>query len=79
MLAPAYSRLTTALSRPTYALPVDLLRVLVGLLSFSYFLRTFFDAEDFSCPNGLIDHELSYELFWYTRWSLFQQWRRSLR
>jgi hypothetical protein len=54
------------------ALPLDLFRVLVGGLAFVYFLRTFLEARDFSGPGGLIDHELSRELFWFTRLSLFQ-------
>ena len=54
------------------ALPLDLFRVLVGVLAFVYFLRTFLEARDFSGPGGLIDHELSRELFWFTRLSLFQ-------
>ena len=56
----------------TYALPVDLFRVLVGLLSCAYFLQILREAPQFSNPNGLLDHELAQELFWYTRLSLFQ-------
>ncbi len=64
--------ISTALAKPVYALPVDILRVLVGLISFAYFVRTFLESRDFSCESGLIDHQLSFELFWYTRWSLLQ-------
>lgn len=60
------------LAGPVDALPLDLFRVLVGVLAFVYFLRTFLEARDFSGPGGLIDHELSRELFWFTRLSLFQ-------
>ena len=45
----------------TYALPLDLFRVLVGLLSFAYFLKILRDAPLFSDPNGLIDHALVQE------------------
>lgn len=60
------------LAGPVDALPLDLFRVLVGVLAFVYFLRTFLEARDFSGPGGLIDHELSRQLFWFTRLSLFQ-------
>jgi hypothetical protein len=64
--------LRRSLTRPTDALPLDLFRVLVGLLAFAYFLKTLLDAGDFSGPDGLIDHELSQKLFWFTRIGLFQ-------
>ncbi len=66
------SRLLARLSRPTHALPVDIFRVLVGLLSCAYFLHLLVQARDFSGPDGLIDHELVLELFWYMRIGLFQ-------
>ena len=65
------SRLRQTLACPTDALPLDLFRILVGLLAFAYFLRTLLEARDFSSPDGLIDHELSREIFWYTRINLF--------
>jgi len=61
----------SAFQRDTYALPLDLFRVLVGLLSFAYFLRLLVDIPDFSNPNGLLDHELLQQIFWFTRLSLF--------
>jgi hypothetical protein len=66
------AHLWESLARPTDALPLDLFRVLVGMLVFAYFLHTFLEARDFSGPNGLIDHELSRELFPFTRLGLFQ-------
>lgn len=66
------SYLRCSLTRPTDALPLDLFRVLVGLLAFAYFLKTLLDAGDFSGPDGLIDHQLSQKLFWFTRIGLFQ-------
>jgi len=63
--------LRQALARPTDALPLDIFRVLVGLLTFIYFLQTFLEARDFSGPDGLIDHELSQKIFWFTRIGLF--------
>src|SRR5688572_25669760 len=63
--------LRRSLARPTDALPLDIFRVLVGLLVLTYFLQTFLDANDFSSPDGLIDHELSQSIFWFTRIGLF--------
>jgi hypothetical protein len=42
------------LGRPIEALPLDIFRVLVGLLVFAYFLRTFLEAEDFSGPWTIV-------------------------
>jgi hypothetical protein len=64
-------RLRQWLARPTDALPLDILRVLVGLVTFIYFLQTFLDVGSFSSPDGLIDHELSQSIFWFTRIGLF--------
>ncbi len=69
---PPFARLRESLAAPFDALPLDVFRVLVGALAFAYFLRTLLEAKDFSGPDGLIDHELSRELFWFTRLSLFQ-------
>ena len=66
------ARLREALARPTDALPLDIFRVLVGALVFAYFLRTFIEAGDFSGTDGLIDHALSRDIFWFTRLGLFQ-------
>lgn len=66
------TRLRELLAAPVDALPLDIFRVLVGALAFAYFLRTLFEAREFSGPDGLIDHQLSRELFWFTRLSLFQ-------
>ena len=58
------------LLRETWALPVDLFRVLSGLLLFTYFASLFLQVEDFSSPDGLIDHALIQRVFWYTRVAL---------
>ena len=59
-------------SSPVYALPLDLFRILVGLLSCAYFAHTLWEVGDISAPNGLIDHHLSLQMFPYTNWSLFR-------
>ena len=60
------------LCSPVYALPVDLFRILAGLLSCAYFAAVFLDVNDISGPDGLVDHTLSLELFPYTEWSLLR-------
>jgi len=63
---------TEALCSPTHALPIDIFRLLVGLLSSAYFVHLFAQVGDFSGPDGLIDHDLTQQLFWYTRIGLFE-------
>jgi len=58
--------LRQSLVRPTDALPLDILRILIGVVAFAYFLQTLLNANDFSSPDGLIDHELSQSIFGYT-------------
>ena len=65
------SRLRTWLLRDTYALPLDLFRILGGLLCAAYFCTLLLQAEDFSNPDGLLDHVLLQRIFWFTRLSLF--------
>lgn len=59
------------LRRDVPALPLDIFRVLVGLLSFAYFFFILREVPDFSAPDGLIDHKLLYRVVWYIRLSLF--------
>jgi len=53
------------------ALPVDIFRILAGLLCLLYFVTLGLDAKDFSASTGLINHKLSYELFRFTQLGLF--------
>ena len=66
-----HHKLLRRFSAPVDALPLDLFRILVGLVVFVYFLQTLYDAKDFSGPDGLIDHELSQRIFWFTRVGFF--------
>ena len=68
----ALRRATDAATRPVPALPVDVFRVLAGVLAAVWFAQAFAEAPEFSGPGGLIDHRLSQQLFPYTRLSLFQ-------
>ena len=60
------------LRRETYALPVQLFRVVVGLLATAYFIRLLLEVRDFSALDGLIDHSLLQSVYPETRVSLFQ-------
>src|ERR1051326_9057939 len=66
-----HHKLLRRFSAPGDALPLDLFRILGGLVVFVYFLQTLYDAKDFSGPDGLIDHELSQRIFWFTRVGFF--------
>jgi hypothetical protein len=58
------------LDEPTWALPLDIFRILVGIIELAFFASLIREAADFSAPDGLIDHQLSLTLFPYTRYSL---------
>ncbi len=58
--------------RPVPALPIDMFRVLVGLLSTVYFVHLGLQTGDISSPDGLIDHTLVRDIFWYTKMGLFR-------
>jgi len=70
-MSQAARNLSSRWHAPTHALPVDLFRVLVGLVSFAYFGHLFAQSLDFSSPDGLIDHALTQRIFWYTQLGLF--------
>ncbi|MGQ4807452.1 hypothetical protein NKDENANG_00801 [Candidatus Entotheonellaceae bacterium PAL068K] len=66
------SRLRSWWLRETFAVPLDLFRILAGLLCFTYFGSLLLQVRDFSSPDGLLDHVLLQRIFWFTRLSLFQ-------
>ena len=59
-------RFRNSFFQDTDALPLDIFRILVGVLSLGYFLRTLCEAPYFSGPDGLIDHQLSVRIFGFT-------------
>jgi hypothetical protein len=71
LLRPLFGRMWRSFKGPVDAMPVDLFRVFVGVLSCAYFSRTFLEAPTFSSPQGLIDHGLVRKTLWYTRLGLF--------
>jgi len=68
---PPFGKMWRSFTGPADALPIDLFRVLVGLLSCAYFSRTLLEAPVFSNPHGLIDRGLVRRTLWYTRLGLF--------
>jgi len=59
------------LCRDVHALPLDLFRILAGLLCGVYFFSLLQQVPEFSSPEGLLDHELLQHIYWFTRLSLF--------
>lgn len=70
-LGHAYTRWRNGLKRETWALPVDIFRVLAGVVGFAYFLTLLHQVSDFSSPDGLLDHELLQRIYGFTRLGLF--------
>lgn len=60
------------LRREAYALPIQLFRIVVGVLATAHFLRLLGEVRDFSATNGLVDHALVQAVYPETRVSLFQ-------
>ena len=54
------------------ALPIDLYRIAVGILSSFYFVRLLREYSDFTSYSGLLDHELCQRVLWFTRLNLWQ-------
>lgn len=71
LLTAVLTELASAFTAPVHALPLDVFRVLAGLMGFTYFARVFYDTPDLSSPDGLIDHGLCRRVFPPTRLSFF--------
>ncbi|MEE9238052.1 MAG: hypothetical protein V3U58_00665 [Thermodesulfobacteriota bacterium] len=56
----------------TWAMPIDIFRILAGLLSLYYYITLVFEVEDFSNPDGLLNHQLFLDNFWVLRINLLQ-------
>ena len=63
-------RISARLSRPVGAPVVDLFRILTGCLVLAYFFRIFREYSTYSADDGLLDHNLLRELFWFTKLTL---------
>lgn len=66
------ARLLAAFAAPVLALPLDLFRALVGLVSLAYCARLLHDVPLFFAPDGLMAHAESRAAFWFTWQPLFQ-------
>lgn len=55
----------------TYAVPLDIFRILLGFLCILFFIRSIIDAPFFLENFGLINHDLVRDIFWYTWQPLF--------
>lgn len=67
---PPGARLLRRLSEPVSAPVLDLFRILTGLLTVAYFVRLFREYPLYTSEQGLLDHRLLRELFWFTKLSL---------
>lgn len=56
------------------ALPLELFRVAVGLVATAYFARLAWEAGDIVAADGLYDHALSRDIFWFSAQPLFHTW-----
>ncbi|HQY62410.1 MAG TPA: hypothetical protein PK141_13510, partial [Polyangiaceae bacterium] len=56
------------------AFPLELFRVAVGLVATAYFARLAWEAGDIVAADGLYDHALSRDIFWFTAQPLFHTW-----
>lgn len=54
----------------TWALPLDIFRVIFGVLCITYFYSLFQDIPDFSSQNGLINHDYFIKHWWYLKINL---------
>ncbi|MFQ5788026.1 MAG: hypothetical protein ACE5H1_08600 [Thermodesulfobacteriota bacterium] len=67
-----YRRLQSWFHHETWALPVDIFRVLVGILCVFYFASLLVEVRDFSSPNSLLNHDFFLNNFWWLRINLIQ-------
>jgi hypothetical protein len=63
-------RRATAGTQP--AVVLDAYRLLAGLCVSAYFVSLLRSVDIFSGTGGLIDHDLSFRLYWFTRYGLLQ-------
>jgi len=54
----------------TWALPLDIFRVIFGFLCICYFYSLFNDIADFSSQNGLINHDYFLKHWWFLKINL---------
>ena len=65
-----YSKIKSWFYTETWALPLDIFRVVFGVLCITYFYSLFQDIPDFSSQNGLINHDYFLKHWWYLKINL---------
>ena len=65
-----YSRIKSWFYTETWALPLDIFRVIFGVLCITYFYSLFNDIPDFSSQNGLINHQYFLKHWWFLKLNL---------
>ncbi|NIP31743.1 MAG: hypothetical protein GTO02_11465 [Candidatus Dadabacteria bacterium] len=58
--------------RETFAIPLDIFRILAGVLSVFYFYALLTQVKDFSSPEGIINHSFFIENWQYLKLNLIQ-------
>jgi hypothetical protein len=62
------------MERSTPALPIDLYRLLIGILAFLHFASWNQEWALYSAPDGYLDHAVVAKIFWFAQLSLYQPW-----
>ena len=65
-----YGRIKSWFYNETWALPLDIFRIIFGVLCITYFYSLFNDIPDFSSQNGLINHDYFLKHWWYLKINL---------
>ena len=61
------------IAAPVQAIPVDLFRISAALVVFGYLVRLFIEAPLFHTKDGLLDHQIIRDVFWFTSQPLFSE------
>ncbi len=67
-----YPKLHRFIYEDTWAIPIDIFRILAGALGLIYFISLLLEVKDFSSPEGLINHKFILEQFWWLKINLIQ-------
>ncbi len=62
------------MEREAPALPVDIYRTIIGLVSLIYFWGLNSEWSLYTAPDGYLDHDMVRKIFWFARLTLYQPW-----
>lgn len=65
-----YNKIKSWFYTETWALPLDIFRIIFGFLCIFYFYSLYNDISDFSSQNGLINHQYFLKHWWYLKINL---------